>query len=301
LKKTTLLRQLLASGKTIVKPGAYDVLSARILEKAGFKAIGISGYAVSVSLLGKPDVGLTTLSEMVMVSRYISNAVQIPVIADADTGFGNAINVMRTTEEFIMSGAAAIHIEDQEAPKRCGHTSGKKVISRDEMVGKIKAAVKVRNELDKDFVIIARSDARGVSGGNLKDLIDRAKAYVEAGADMIFPEALLSAEELDCVVREVKAPIHYNRSTGGISPLIHLAKLQDIGVAMASDAVASLCAAGHGIWKYAIGMHEGDVDFAKTFIKEMASHRYVSSKKNFFLQKNRRNMKIQPDLNLYNC
>ena len=143
-KSTTRLRRLLAQKKTLVKPGAHNALAARIIEQAGFPCCGVTGYGVSVSLLGRPDVGLTTMTEVVMVARYIAQAVTIPVIADADTGFGNAINVMRTVEEFIGAGVAAVHIEDQVAPKRCGHVAGKEVISLDEMTGKIRAADRVR-------------------------------------------------------------------------------------------------------------------------------------------------------------
>jgi len=269
MRKSTLLRKLLAEGRTTVKPGAYDAFSAKILEMAGFKAIGISGYALSMSLLGKPDVGFTTMTEVVTACRYIAQAVNIPVIADADTGYGNAINVMRTTEEFIMAGAAAFHIEDQEFPKRCGHTSGKKVIPTAEMVGKIRAAVKVRDELDKDFVIIARCDARGAVGGGLDELICRAKAYRDAGADMLFPEALLSEEELQKVAEEVQIPIHYNRSAGGISPLIPLERLQEMGIAMASDAVTSLISAGKGLYEYATGFHRDDINYSKKLLGEI--------------------------------
>lgn len=269
MKKSAMLRQLLAEGKTIVKPGVYDALSAKILEMVGFKALGISGYALSVSLLGKPDVGFTTMSEVVNVCRNIASAVHIPLIADADTGYGNAINVMRTTDEFIKAGAAGFHIEDQEFPKRCGHTGGKKIVPRAEMIGKIRAAAKVRDEMDKDFVIIARSDARGAVGGSLEELIARAKSYVEAGADMIFPEALLSEEELQVVKEAVGVPIHYNRSTGGISPLIPLSRLQELGIAMASDAVGSILAAGKGIWEYANGFHQEDIVFSGRFLQEI--------------------------------
>ena len=155
-KASTRLRELLAQKRTLVKPGAHNALAARIIEQAGFQCCGVTGYGVSVSLLGRPDVGLTTMSEVVMVARYIAQAVDIPVIADADTGFGNAINVMRTVEEFIGAGVASIHIEDQVAPKRCGHVAGKEVIPLGEMVGKMRAADRVRRELDPDFVLIAR-------------------------------------------------------------------------------------------------------------------------------------------------
>jgi 2-methylisocitrate lyase-like PEP mutase family enzyme len=135
LPQSSRLRALLKQGKTLVKPGAYNALSAMIIEKAGFSCCGVTGYGVSASLLGKPDVGLVTLDEIVMITRYIARAVKIPVIADADTGFGNAINVMRTVEDFITAGAAAIHIEDQVAPKRCGHVAGKQIVAMEEMAG----------------------------------------------------------------------------------------------------------------------------------------------------------------------
>ncbi|MDR1916994.1 MAG: isocitrate lyase/PEP mutase family protein, partial [Synergistaceae bacterium] len=165
MRPTTKLRQIMAEKKTIIKPGTYDAMSAKIMEICGFKAIGISGYSISVTYLGKPDLGFVSLTELAAICRNIASTVSIPVIADADTGFGNAINVLYTTDLLIKTGIAAFHIEDQEFPKRCGHVGGKKVIATEEMVGKIKAAAKVRDEMDKDFVIIARSDVRGVRNG----------------------------------------------------------------------------------------------------------------------------------------
>jgi 2-methylisocitrate lyase-like PEP mutase family enzyme len=263
LKQTTRLRQLLKEGNIIVKPGAYNALSAMLIESAGFKAVGVSGFAVSATLLGKPDAGFTTMSEVVMVTKYIADAVNIPVIADADTGWGNALNVMRTTEEFIKAGAAAIHIEDQLAPKRCGHVRGKQLISLDEAVGKFKAANMVRNKLDPDFVLIARTDARGAVGGSLEEAIRRGKAYVEAGADMVFPDGLLSEEELVRFVNEVKAPIHYNRS--GLSPLISLPRLQEIGVPMVSNPSGSRFSAAMAIQRYMQEFYCRDIEFLKEF------------------------------------
>ncbi len=251
IKGSTRLRQLLAEKRTLVKPGAHNALAARIIEQAGFHCCGVTGYGVSVSLLGKPDVGLITASEMVMVSRYIAQAVRIPVIADADTGYGNAINVLRTVEDFIGAGVAAIHIEDQVAPKRCGHVAGKQVIPCDEMVGKLRAADRVRRELDPDFVLIARCDARGVAGGSIDDLIDRANAYIDAGADMIFPEALTSEAELERCAREIRGPLHFNRT--GVSPRVPLARLDQIGIAMVSNATGALRSSAIGMWDY---MHE---------------------------------------------
>ena len=228
-KSSTRLRRLLAQKKTLVKPGAHNALAARIIEQAGFTCCGVTGYGVSVSLLGRPDVGLTTMSEVVMVARYIAQAVDIPVIADADTGFGNAINVMRTVEEFIGAGVAAIHIEDQVAPKRCGHVAGKEVIPLAEMVGKIRAADRVRRELDPDFLLIARCDARGVAGGSVDDLVTRANAYLDAGADMIFPEALESADEFARFAKEIQAPLIANMTEFGKSPLFTVKQLSEFG------------------------------------------------------------------------
>ena len=269
-RMTTVLRQLLRSGKTLVKPGAYNALSARIIEQSGFPTVGVSGYGVSASLLGKPDVGLLTLNEMVMASRYIVGAVNIPVIADADTGYGNAINAMRTTEDFIRAGVAAIHIEDQVAPKRCGHVAGKQVVPVEEAVGKYRAAARARDDLDPDFVLIARTDARGAPGGSVEEVIRRGNAYLEAGADMIFPEGLVSAAEVEQVCREVHGPIHYNRT--GVSPLLPLDELNRIGVAMVSNATGTLRASARAMWDYMAAFRAEDVEHQKRFLAENEGH-----------------------------
>jgi 2-methylisocitrate lyase-like PEP mutase family enzyme len=269
-KTTTALRRLLGQGKTLVKPGAYNALSAMIIEKAGFACCGVTGYGVSASLLGKPDVGLVTLNEIVMMTRYIARAVEIPVIADADTGFGNAINVMRTVEDFITAGAAAIHIEDQVAPKRCGHVAGKQIIAVEEMAGKLRAADRVRRELDPDFVLIARCDARGVAGGSVEELIRRANAYIEAGADMIFPEALTSEAELERCAREIKGPLHFNRT--GVSPRLPVARLNEIGIAMVSNATGSLRSATVAMVDYFQEFARDDVEAVKRFEARTKDH-----------------------------
>jgi len=269
-KATTRLRRLLAAGRTLVKPGAHDALAARIIERAGFQCCGVTGYGVSVALLGKPDVGLVTATEMVMVSRYIAQAVSIPVIADADTGYGNAINVMRTVEDFICAGVAAIHIEDQVAPKRCGHVAGKQVIGTDEMVGKLRAADHVRRELDPDFVLIARCDARGVAGGSVDALIERANAYLDAGADMIFPEALTSEAEVERCAREIRGPLHYNRT--GVSPRLPLARLDEIGIAMVSNATGALRSSAVAMWDYMHEFARDDAAFLQRFIAATRDH-----------------------------
>jgi 2-methylisocitrate lyase-like PEP mutase family enzyme len=269
-KPSTRLRELLTQRKTLVKPGAFNALSAMIIEKAGFPCCGVSGYGVSASLLGKPDVGLITLNEIVMIARYIASAVSIPVIADADTGFGNAINVMRTVEDFIGAGVAAIHIEDQVAPKRCGHVAGKQIIPVEEMAGKLRAADRVRRELDPDFMLIARCDARGVAGGSVEDLIRRANAYLDAGADMIFPEALTSEAELERCAQEIRGPLHFNRT--GVSPRLPLSRLNDLGIAIVSNATGSLRASTVAMWDYFQEFAKDDIEAVKRFEARTREH-----------------------------
>src|SRR5204863_1763998 len=171
MRTTTRLRQLLDARRTIVAPGCYNALSAKILDGVGFPALYMTGYGTSLALLGMPDAGLATMTEMHLNARYIANAVDVPVIADADNGYGNAINVMRTVREYIHTGVAGVHIEDQVIPKRCGHVAGRRVIPLAEAVGKYRAADAVRRELDPDFVLIARTDARGAHGGSLEAAI----------------------------------------------------------------------------------------------------------------------------------
>ena len=264
------LRDLVERPGILVKPGAYNALSAKIIEDAGFQCCGISGYAVSVTLLGKPDVGLITSNELSMITRYVTSVVNIPVLVDVDTGFGNAINVMRTTEDFIKAGAAAIHLEDQVAPKRCGHVAGKEVLPIEEAVGKYRAASKVRDELDKDFMILARTDARGVAGGTLDDVIVRARAYAEAGADMIFPEGLVSEEEIERVCNEVPVPIHYNRT--GVSPMISKEKLEAYGVKIVSNATGALRTTARAMWDYMYAFQKRDVAFVNEFLEQGREH-----------------------------
>jgi 2-methylisocitrate lyase-like PEP mutase family enzyme len=264
------LRALVTDGGTHILPGVYNAITAKIAESAGFEMVGVSGYGVSASLIGQPDVGLTTCSEIVMVSGYVVDAVKIPVIADADTGFGNAINVMRTTEQFIKAGVAGIHIEDQVAPKRCGHVAGKEIIPLEEAVGKCRAAVKMRNELDRDFVLIARTDARGVAGGSVDEVIRRSNAYLDAGIDVIFPEGLISAAEIERVCRAVKAPILYNRT--GVSPLLSLDELKSLGVAIVANANGALRAASRAMWDYLHEFKREDAALERRLKEELKDH-----------------------------
>ena len=230
MRTTTRLRQLLNSGRTIVAPGCYNALTAKILDAVGFPALYMTGYGTSLSLLGMPDAGLATMTEMHWNARYIANAVKVPVIADADNGYGNAINVIRTVREYVQTGVAAIHLEDQVIPKRCGHVAGRRVVPVEEAVGKIRAADRARREADPDFVLIARTDARGAHGGSLDDAIRRGNAYLEAGADVAFVEGPTSVEEVRRICREVKGPILYNQT--GVSPRFGLPELEDLGIAI---------------------------------------------------------------------
>jgi 2-methylisocitrate lyase-like PEP mutase family enzyme len=230
MRTTTRLRQLLNARRTIVAPGCYNALSAKILDTVGFPALYMTGYGTSLSLLGMPDAGLCTMTEMHGNARYIANAVKVPVIADADNGYGNAINVIRTVREYVQTGVAAIHLEDQIIPKRCGHVAGRRVVPVEEAVGKIRAADHARREVDPDFVLIARTDARGAHGGSLDDAIARANAYLGAGADVAFVEGPTSKDEVRRVCREVKGPVLYNQT--GVSPRFGLSELEELGIAI---------------------------------------------------------------------
>jgi methylisocitrate lyase len=213
--KGAALRQLIADG-TVMMPGVPNAALARQVERAGFDAVYISGAGMANATAGVPDIGLLTLTEVSQLAGYIAHAVEIPAIVDADTGFGGAENAARTIYELESAGLAGCHIEDQEFPKRCGHLSGKSIVDLEEMTGKIKAAAAARR--DPDFLIIARTDARALE--DFKGAVKRAKKYVEAGADAIFPEALQSAEEFRDFAKEVKVPLLANMTEFGKSPLL---------------------------------------------------------------------------------
>ncbi|MEE8395064.1 MAG: isocitrate lyase/PEP mutase family protein [bacterium] len=228
MKKTTRLRELIDREEILIAPGTYDPLMAKVIEHVGFEAIYMTGAGVSHSTLAMPDLGLVTMTEMVDRARKISDAGDLPVIADADNGYGNAINVMRTVREYERAGVAGIHIEDQTIPKRCGHFSGKTVIPRQEMVGKLKAALDTRQ--DPDFIIIARTDAR--TAVSLDEAIERGQAYAEAGADVVFVESPRSVEELTLVAQSIDRPLLANMVEAGLTPLMSGPELQELGFSL---------------------------------------------------------------------
>lgn len=209
----------------LVAPGAYDAVSAKLIEQAGGDVVYMSGSSVSTTTHGYPDVGLTTLTEMTTRAKEMATAVDIPVFCDADTGYGNPINVRRTVEEYEVAGAAGIHLEDQVFPKRCGHFEGKDVIPSDEMEQKLRAAVEART--DDNFVIIARTDARTVEGFDAA--IERSNAYIEAGADVIFFEAPESRDEVAAAAEQIDAPLLANMTEGGKTPMLGADELEELG------------------------------------------------------------------------
>lgn len=239
MRQTTVLRNLLAVAmqekKILVLPGCHDVLAARIAEKVGFSAVYMTGYGTSASMLGQPDVGLLTMSEMVLRANHMASAVSVPVVADADTGYGNAVNVMRTVREYEKAGVAAIQLEDQVLPKKCGHMLGRDVVPTAEMVGKIKAAVAART--DPDLVIIARTDARTKYG--IEEAIARGRAYQDAGADVLFIESPESVEEMKLITSSFRVPVLANMIEHGRTPFKSASELQALGYHIALYCVSS--------------------------------------------------------------
>jgi carboxyvinyl-carboxyphosphonate phosphorylmutase len=235
------LRELLAAPAPLLAPGAYDALSARLVEQAGFDAVYMTGFGTTASLIGRPDVGLLSGAEMVDNARRIAAAVDVPVIADADTGYGNALNVVRTVQLYEQAGVAGIQLEDQVMPKKCGHMSGKALIGVDEMAGKVHAAAAARR--DPDLVIVARTDAVAVHG--LDDAIGRARAYAEAGADVLFVEAPTSEADIERVATELSglAPLVFNWAEGGRTPPLSLERMTELGFSLVIYPIGTLLAA----------------------------------------------------------
>ena len=289
MKKSTLLKNMIMEKKALVCPGAHDVMSAKLIERAGFKACQVSGFGLSATYLGLPDMAFLSFAEALNFSKNIIDAVNIPVMVDADTGFGNAVNAMRVTEEFIKIGAAGMNIEDQVFPKRCGHLEGKQIIPMEEMVLKIKACIEVKKKLDPDFVVNARTDAIAVSG--VEEAIKRGNAYAEAGADLIFIEAPRTREDIIRLVKEIKALISINlfdAVSGGKTPLIDIDELKEMGVARVSIPVGPLFAAVKGMMNYLDvikdGIAEGRTDLVVPFaeFKELVGfNKYRELEKKF--------------------
>ena len=225
-KMAAMLREKIAKGDFMPMPCCFDALSAKMIEQAGFGVTFMSGFAASASRLGQPDLGLMSYAEVVDQARNITDAISIPVIVDGDTGYGNAMNVRRTVEGFAKAGCAGVLIEDQLAPKRCGHTPGKDVVSRDEAFDRIKAAVDARQE-GTDILIMGRTDANHTHG--LDEAIHRGKQYQEIGADIVFIEAPKTVEEMETICREVPGCHMANIVEGGLTPNLSMEQLQDVG------------------------------------------------------------------------
>ena len=223
-----LIRRALVQHGQLIMPGVYDALSAKIAARAGFEVIFITGYSVSATLLGEPDFGLLTQTEVVGAARRICSVVDTPVIVDADTGYGNAINVIRTVQDLIRAGAAGMFLEDQVWPKRCGHMKGKQVIALDEQLKKLTAAVEAKG--DSDFFIVARTDSRQALG--LNQAITRGIAFKQAGADAVFIEAPESKDEMKEISRQVPGPLVANMLERGVTPLMGPTELKDLGFDM---------------------------------------------------------------------
>jgi 2-methylisocitrate lyase-like PEP mutase family enzyme len=248
------LRQLVQQKRGLVVPGAYDGVSAKLVEQAGFPVVYMTGYGVSASRLGMPDMGFAGLAEMADHARNMAAAVSIPLIADADTGYGNALNVRRTVQLYEAAGVAALHLEDQQLPKRCGHLAGKLVVPAEEFAAKIRAAVEART--DPDFLVIARTDAIAVSG--FDDALRRAELTVKAGADMLFVEAPTTEEQIERVASAFDTPLLFNYAPGGRSPLLPFSRLRELGYAIILLPVDALFVAVRAVQAFLREVRERD-------------------------------------------
>ena len=241
MRTTTKFRQLLKAPGIVQAPGAYDCLTAKLIEKAGFPAVYMTGAGTSVAQLGHPDLGLASMTEMVDNAAALADILDVPLIADADTGYGGVLNVRRTVRQYERAGVAAIHIEDQEMPKRCGHLDDKKVVSTEDMVQKIQAAVDART--DDDFTIIVRTDSIAVTGWD--DAMHRCDEYVKAGADALFVEALRTPEEVERAGRDLDIPLLFNFVESGKSPLISASELERFGFKIVIYPASALLSVTH--------------------------------------------------------
>ena len=244
MKRTTVLKQAIMARRAVVVPGCHDAFSAKIIENCGFEAIQVSGYGLAASVLGKPDVGLVQMKDVLDVTWNIAQAVNIPVMADVDTGGGNAVNAAYITERLIAMGAAGMNLEDQVFPKRCGHMAGKEVIDANEMAGKVRACADVRDQLDQDFIINSRTDAFAVLG--LDEAIRRCNLYLEAGADLAFIDGIRTKADIQKAVNSLKGPLSVNLMdaiSGMKTELVPIPELAKMGVGRVSIPVASIMVA----------------------------------------------------------
>ncbi len=251
MRKSAVLRKAVMERRAVVVPGAYDAFSAKVIERCGFEAIQVSGYGVAGSLLAKPDVGLVQMKDVLDVTWNIVQAVDIPVMADVDTGGGNAVNAAWITERLIAMGVAGMNIEDQVFPKRCGHMAGKEVIGADEMAGKVRACAAVRDGLDPDFIINARTDVFAVLGPD--EAIRRCNVYLEAGADLAFIDGIKTRADVERAVKEVKGPLSVNLMdavSGMKTELIPVHDLASLGVGRVSIPVASIMVAHKALMEF---------------------------------------------------
>jgi methylisocitrate lyase len=273
MRRTSRFRQLVEAPEILVLPGAHDALAVRLIEQAGFSALTCGGYSATASLLGAPDVAQLGMSEMAEMYARLCDATELPIFADADTGYGNTTNVARTVRAYERAGVAGLFLEDQQSPKRCGHMEGKRVVPIAEMLGKLKAALDAR--VDQDLVICARTDARAVEG--LDPAIERGQLLQEAGADMLFVEAPLTVEELRRVCSEIAGPCLANNVEGGKTPLLPAKALEDMGFA----AVTLPIAATHAIAAVLVELYRairrdgGTAGFAGKLVGFEALHRLL--------------------------
>lgn len=251
MKKTTTLKKAILERRAVVLPGCHDALSAKVIEACGFEATQVSGFGLAGSYMGQPDVGLMQMKDVLDLTAMIVHAVQIPVMADADTGGGNAVNAAWVTERLIEMGAAGMNLEDQEFPKRCGHMAGKEVISAEEMAGKLRACAQVRDRLDKDFVINARTDCFAAMG--LDEAVRRCNLYLKSGADLVFIDAIRTRADIAKAVAAIDGPLSVNLMdavSGVKTELIPIPELAKMGVGRVSIPVASVMVAYQSLKRF---------------------------------------------------
>ncbi len=249
-----ILRALVEKKAGLVIPGAYDAVSAKLVERAGFPAVYMTGYGTSASRLGLPDLGFAGLAEMADHARNLAATVGIPLIADADTGYGNALNVQRTVQMYEAAGVAALHLEDQVTPKRCGHLSGHQIVPRSEFIGKIRAAVDART--DRDLMIIARTDA--ISAESFDEALRRGEAAAKAGADVLFIEAPRDEHQVERIAKAFDLPLLYNYAPGGRSPLLPFTRLRELHYAIILLPVDTLMVGAKAITDFLRDLRTGD-------------------------------------------